>query len=251
VRRSVQLAVFLAIPALAWADGPSDLQASLLRLHGDTPVKVRLNYSGRQEATAFFEPVVSQGALQIHLAEDASGLHVDWPSQHPQTTGEEVRNTDREARGLGLPLQNAVQDLDAAHLDQLLNQAEALSRTLERARFKQETPELYLGKPARLLVYSFEPAIRPDHRSHVSYAEGTLRIWVGEDGRPLAAESQQDYQGRQNRLCRRFHVTSLVRTTYAVLGQRLVVASRTSESTSNDTGDRFQNQTSWTLSRLE
>jgi hypothetical protein len=81
----------------------------------------------------------------------------------------------------------------------------------------------------------------------VSQSETTLKVWIGEDGLPLASESVMAYEGKHSRLYGRFHNRSLVKTTYAVKGQRLVVTSRDAEELVYDTGEKVKHRQSTTL----
>jgi hypothetical protein len=128
-----------------------------------------------------------------------------------------------------------------------LNQADLLAQTLAGSRFQEEHLETYQGRPAKVLLFSFQPKIRPEHQGRVSQSECTLKIWIGEDGLPLASESAMAYEGRHSRLYGPFHSRSRVKTTYAVQGQRLVVTSREAEDLVYDTGEKVQRRQSISL----
>ena len=242
-----RLILLLVLPALAWADGPSDLQANLRRLNGHAPVKVNVTYTNSQEAKSFLQPVTSQGSLQFQVREDGSLLQVDWNlPQLGAVDGEERLLT--QDPGVGTPVRDAIKELDARWLDQLLNQAGVLSQFLESAHFKKESSEPYQGRSAKALVFTFDPNIRPDHRGRVSHTEGTLKVWIGEDGIPVASETLMDYEGKHSRLYGRFHSKCLVKTTYAVINQRLVVASSTTEDLMYDTGVKVQRKKTLNIS---
>jgi hypothetical protein len=239
----------LVLPTLVWADGLSDLRASLQNLHGHAPLQVNVSYSAWQEATTFLRPVVSQGSIQLRVGEDGSGLHVDWklPQLNP-TTGEEcLSGPDPKAAA---QIRDATKDLDAERLDHLLNQADVLSRFIEGSRFEQELRETYQGQSARVLVFTFNQKIRPEHQGRVSGGEARLKIWIGEGGQPLGMESVREYQGKHSRLYGRFHNKSLVRTTYAILNQRLLVASRKSEDSLYDTGEKLKRTRTWVVAEV-
>jgi hypothetical protein len=220
------------LPTLLWADGPSDLRAGLQRLQGPSPVQASLSESFWQETSAAFrEPSIRQGVLKLHVLEDGSGLHVDWPTPAPDSSNREK------------PLLEPA----PATLRSLLNQADLLSQTIAGSRFLEERSDTYLGQPARVLVFSFRPRIRPEHQGRVSQSESSLKVWIREDGLPLATESTADYEGRHSRLYGPFHSRSQVKTTYAVQGQRLVVTSREAEDLVYDGGEKVKRRQSITL----
>lgn len=238
--RCFQFLPWLLLSALAWADGPSDLRISLQRLRGQAPVQASLQYSVWQERTTFLTPVIHARSLHLQMEEDAAGLHVDWRFPEAETP---------EVAGIAgaTPLPEILNDLDALSLAGLLNQARPLSQLLEDTRFKAEGQEIYEGRPVRMLTFTCRPGILPQHRGRIVQAEAILRIWIEDDGVPLAMESMTDYDGRHSRLYGRIHSHSRVRTTFAVLGQRLIASSRTSEDFLYDGGDRLKTRKTFRL----
>lgn len=246
MHRSFQLITLLVLPTLAWADGLSDLRAGLQHLHGHSPVTACVTYSNWQEVKSFLKPTVTKAAVQVRVAEDASGLHLDWNPPQLKAVEQEMGQVSMDSREPA-PIRAAMQELDAGYLDHLLNQANILSQTLDRAKFKQEVSATYEGKPATLLVFTFNPVIRSDHLVHVSSAEGTLKIWMGDNGRPVATESETFYSGKHTRLYGSFHVRSKVRTTYTVLGERLLLGTQTSENLVYDGGEKVETRKALSL----
>lgn len=250
MRFSFLPSVLLALPALLWADGPAELRAGLQRLQhlqGLSPVQASLSQTCWQETTApFRKPLLRQGAVRLQLQEDGSGLHLDLPSPTSDSSSPE-RSLLEPAAAILIPDGIDLSALDAATLRSLLNQADLLSQTLAGSRFQEERRETYQGQPARVLVFSFQPRIRPEHQGRVSQWSSTLKVWIGEDGLPLATESTMAYEGRHSRLYGPFHARSLVKTTYAVLGQRLVVTSRNAEDLVYDGGEKVQRRQSISL----
>lgn len=241
------LPALLVLPTLLWADGPADLRASLQRLQGPAPVQANLSQTYWQETTtAFRKPVLRQGAVRLQLHADGSGLHIDLPSPASDSSSPEGSLLQLAPATLA-PDGNDLSALDASTLQSLLNQSELLSQTLAGCRFLEEHRESYLGRPARVLMFSFQPKILPEHLGRVSQSESTLKVWIGEDGVPLATESAMAYGGRHSRLYGPFHANSRVKTTYAVQGQRLVVTSRDTEDLVYDSGEKMKRRQSITL----
>jgi hypothetical protein len=211
------------------------------------PVQASLNQAFWQETTAAFrKPAIRQGSLQLHVLEDGSGLHVDWPTPEAASSIPEKLLLEPTQATLA-PDGNDLEALDAATLRSLLNQAGLLAQTLTGSRFLEEHSEIYLGQPARVLVFSLPSRILPEHMGRVSRSESTLKVWIGEDGLPRATESAMTYEGRHSRLYSPFHSWARVKTTYAVKGQRLVVTARDAEDLVYDGGERVKRRQSITL----
>jgi len=241
------LPALLMLPTLLWADGPADLRARLQGFKGPSSVQESLSQTFRQETTAAFrQPSIRQGMLQLHVLEDGSGLHVDWPAPAAGASNREKPLLEPVPATLA-PDGNDLAALDAATLRSLLDQADLLSQTLAGSRFLEEHSDTYLGQPARVLVFSFRARIRPEHQGRVSQSESSLKVWIRADGLPMATESTTDYEGRHSRLYGPFHSRSRVKTTYAVQGQRLVVTSRDAEDLVYDGGEKVKRRQSITL----
>ena len=245
MRFSFKTLPLLALPALAWADGPVDLRTSLRQLHGHAPVSVEVVYASHREHTTFLKPMVHEHSLRLQLVEDEAGLHVNWTL--PALSANPKPVTPGPDAAALTPLGEVLSDLDPLTLNSLLNQAEALSALLETATFKAENRATYEGHPARVLTFTCTPRIPAQHQGRVLQAESILKIWIGDDGVPLATESMVDYVGRHSRLYGRIHSNTLVKTTYSVLDQRLVVTSQTSEDSIYDYGDRLKSNKTLTL----
>lgn len=238
MRFSLRFMPLLFLPALSWADGLADLQASLQSLHGHSPVKVSGSCEMRRERTDWMTPAIQEQWLRADVVEDERGLHVDLqPSANPAHPGSSLRC---QGSASAAPFSGIGRALDPLALSRLLNQADALSTLLEGARFKAERRETYQGSPARVLSFSCAPQIQPQHQGRVTQSECNLQIWIGDDGVPLAAEYMLDYTGRHSRLYGRIHSASFVRTTFTVRNQRLFVASQTSEDFIYDYGNRLK-----------
>ncbi len=246
MRITLQLIIMFVLPTLAWADGPSDLRTSLQRLQSRSPIKVDVDYSNRQEVSTLFKPIVSQGLVHLRVSEDESGLRSDWALPQLSASSMEERQANRDPLAM-TPVRDAMKQLDAGSLHRLLNQADVLSEILVGAKFKHEGNEMYQGQSAKVLVFTFNPTIRPDHIGRVSRSEASLKVWIGGDGLPLATETLMDYAGRHSRFFGRFYMSSSIRATYAVFGDHLVVVSRTSEDLSYDTGEKIKSTKIFTL----
>jgi hypothetical protein len=208
-----RLITLLMASCLARGEGLDVLRASLEHLKARAPVAVEVDFFRWRESISFIRPVIEENSTHLSLRETQNGLLVEGKLPFGQEP---------------LP----------AGLSDLVNPAELLCRNLEAMHLLRRGIEDWQGSPTQVLIFGFAPAISPEHRGHVSAQEATLKIWVGENGQPLEMETRVDYKGRHSRLCGRFHVRSRVRTGFMVLGQRLVVATQTSEDFAYDAGER-------------
>lgn len=232
MRFALPFMLILTLSTSLWADGVTELQASLQRLQGHTLVKAEVACTLHQEHRTLLTPVVQEHAWQLQVGEDEAGLHVDW---------------NRPSHDLATP--EALRGLDAVALDDLLNQGAGLSHLIASATFAGESRDAYLGKEVRVLTFTCKPRVLTQHQGRVTQAGSTLKVWVGDDGAPLATEFLVDYNGRYSRLYGRIQSHSLVKTTYAVMGHRLVVASRISEEDLYDYGDLLKRRRTLTLTQ--
>jgi hypothetical protein len=185
--------------------------------------------------------MVQTRAWRFQLQEGGTDLRVDWPRQAgPDPCGVEAwfspGSSNMDQGGL-----------EPRVLEALLHPARDLTLLLETSRFQSEVRDTLGTRPVRVLTFIHEPWVASQHRGWITRSEATFRIWMEDDGRPLALETFQDYEGRHSRLCGRIHSRSQIKTNYALLGRRLVVSGRTSEELLYDGGDLTKRTTELSL----
>jgi hypothetical protein len=229
----------LLLPAVAAADGLTDLRAALGRLAATTPVHGTLDVTSTSRSNE--EDKANEGKVSVGFEIGDSGLHIICP--HPILTEatQEARAEARDPERSGSVRIGAgrVRLLDVADL---LDGAAALSVLLESAQLLQAKPANLGGRPAHMLSFKVVPKISKAASKHMKKFDGALSVWVGDDGTPLAAE--QSTSAKASLLLISFEVDQKQSWTYARNGDRLVV---TRHEANNKTDGPGQHGTSHTL----
>jgi hypothetical protein len=244
MRFHVSLFVLL-VPAIAAADGLTDLRATLGRLAATTPVHGTLDVTSTSRSNE--DEKADDGKASVGFEIGDSGLHVIYSramlTQATQEARAEARDPERST-----PVRSGASHVRPLHIAELLDGAAALSVLLESAQFVQTKPANFGGRPAHLLSFNLDPKLSKSDSKHVKKVDGTLSVWVGDDGTPLAAE--QSTSVKASFLLISFEVDQKHHWTYARNGDRLVVTRYEANDKSDGLG---QHSTSHTVEviRLE
>lgn len=206
----------------AHADGLADLKAALTRLQGNTPVKgqLEMNLQRRQGEGADAEE--SQVQLSITLEDGPQGLQVLFGRELLARIEAEQRAVADNPKAKTFTL-NALNELQVNDLKRLIASAPALMRAIQAARFKEEKPEAWNGKPARRLSFEMPLDKLPERqRKYVKQFDGSFEIWIAADGTPLASRVRQRVSGRAFVVVG-FESSNDEDRSYGVVGDRLVM----------------------------
>jgi hypothetical protein len=239
------LSLVLLVPVAAVADGLTDLRLTLGRLPATTPVHGSLDVTSTSRSGE--EAKADDGKASVGFEIGESGLHIIYPrvmlSQATQEARAEARDPERST-----PVRSGAGHVRPLHVAELLDGAAALSVLLESAQFVQSRPANFGGRPAHLLSFKLVPKLSKSESKHVKKAEGTLSVWLGDDGTPLAAE--QSTSVKASFLLISFEAEQKQSWTYTHNGDRLVAVRYEADDKSDGLG---QHSTTHTLElvRLE
>lgn len=221
MRRTAGIAAALVLCAAgSRAAGLDDLRASLEKLRAREPLRARIT----QENTGEYEDEGQKRTRQARaaiVAEDGGAgealklLYDD--AVLTQAAREQAGR--RDSRGPG----DAVRDLDALRVLELLRPAEKLLEDLAGARVRSESAERLGGRPARVLDLVMR-APRGLDREKGFRVTRTGRFWVDGSGVPLASEIRVHTEVRRFIFKVRFDTTE--KNEYLVAGRRLVTRRR-------------------------
>lgn len=238
MRFHVSLFVLL-VPAIAAADGLTDLRATLGRLPATTPIHGTLDVTSTARSSE--DDKASDGKASVGFEVGEPGLHIIYPrtmlAQATQEARAEARDPERST-----PVRSGASHVRPLHVAELLDGAAPLSILLETAQFVQTKPANFGGRPARLLSFKLAPKLSKAESKHVKKIDGALSVWVADDGTPLAAEETVFIKA--SFLLMSFEADQKHTWTYARNGDRLVVTRYESSDKSDGLG---QHSTSHTL----
>jgi len=234
------LLVLLLASPWAQADGLADLRAALARPQGTVALRgmFKADTTSRQGDAADSDD--NRGQAQVQFEEGPQGLRLLFSRDTLQRVEQEERSHQRDPKAR-TPTLTGLKALEVNELRGMLSPTAALLALLDDATLKAEVPEAWNGQPARRL--SFELGLgkmRERDRKYIKKYEGTLDIWIGAEGWPLALRQQTQASGRAF-LVVTFEMRMREEQTFLLVGDRLVVARRDSQGSGAGAGEKGEN----------
>jgi hypothetical protein len=237
------LAAGLGSPASA--DGLAEVRSALTRLDGREPIRAAVEVQLFQQTKEDGKPRPEQGRGTVEVEDGPEGLKVSYPTAILDRARQESRlhRADPERT---TPTESVLREINANDLAQSLSFAGPLALRLERAVLLEERADGLAGRPAKLVVLKLDPALPQAERKHIKESTATLRLWLGPDGVPLAAESI--LKVKAGILFLTFSTETRERRDFAKVGNRLVVTRRHEETSGTGLGQEFQRKVTEVLS---
>jgi hypothetical protein len=184
----------------AIADGLSDLKSALERLNGSGPITAyyETQFLEVSDADDKDDRKENSGLVKVQLTDSEQGLQVTYSQEVMNKIEAESmqKNLDEET---DTPTLNAVRDINATRMRDLLSAGQSLQRRIAKAEFVSEEQQNIEGRPARLLTFNLPlDAIIDDKktREYVSKFEGKYSILIDSSGVPLESKTKFNGKGR-------------------------------------------------------
>lgn len=239
------IALFLTTTTMLRADTLSDLKETLRRFDNAGPVSATVEFAFSDRSGDEKKPQISEGRATAVSEIGSDGLRVLWSAEQLAAAAKEAEAASGKS-DTPAPIREAMSRLSAAEIQDYLSAGSGLSRRLAIAKLLGEKTELWNGQNARVLSFELEPPLSAEDRKMIKEISGTARVWVSDDGTPLAAESALSLKGRAM-LVISFAHSEQERFTFARAGNRLVVTSHHRETTDEGGGQHTQSKTDVTL----
>jgi hypothetical protein len=181
----------LFAPTLLFADGLTDVRATLQKLQSDQPLRARVEIKTRHSGGESNKQKQSEGVSTVIVENGADGLRLSWsPDQIRQSrkaAWAEIANPDAPKSDLAM-----LKALEAGQALNLLDAADPLRRGLERAVLLEDKPDTYKGKRARLLVLKIDLGLDEEERKALRSSDAIEKLWLDADGIPIAMDRNID-----------------------------------------------------------
>lgn len=215
----------VVLSPIAKADGLSDLRSALTRLQSSDPIAVDVQFKLFGRSGEHNELIEREGLINLRMEDDARGLRIVHSAQLiEQLHAEELAKVeDENVKNSAL---NAVGQFDYWEWRELLYPAAQMELVLARYTFVSETDDVINGKSARLLTFSMpKEKIDKNFRKYVKKYQNYFRVWIDEQGVPLASHLTEDGSGRIF-IVIGFTFKNVVHTEYLQKGARLLAVKR-------------------------
>jgi len=209
------------------ADGLTDLNQALTKLNGQTPISATYQSSYVQQRGKKKKQKTTKGLVEVNLYDDSNGLQITY-SNTTLSKVEKEANAKEENEEAKTPTLNAINDIEATTLRNMLSGSNSILRSLKKASFTDEQEIDYQSNEqmikARVLHFDLPlEAIIDDKevRDYVDDFTGKYSLIIDKNGVPLSSELFFEGSGRAFLF---FSLsTSQTRTaTYQVVDERLI-----------------------------
>jgi hypothetical protein len=223
-------------PGAARADGLAEARAALARLNGREPIRAAVEVQIFTETKEDGKSRPEQGKGTVRVEDGPEGLKVTYPNALLERAAQEARLHQADPERT-TPTEAVLREINGLDLGQAVSFAGPLALRIEHATVLEERPEAVAGRPAKLVVLKAEPAINQAERKHIKGSKVTVKLWLGPDGVPLAAESRMEI--KVGFLFLTFNTENRERWDLARAGNRLVVTRRHQETAGAGLGQEF------------
>ena len=241
------LLFLLTAPALLFADGLTDVRATLQKLQSDQPLRARVEMKTRRLGGESDKQKQSQTISTVIVESGPQGLTLSWsPEQIKQSrkaAWAETANPDAPKSDLA-----TLKALAAGEALGLLDAADLLRRRLEKAVLQEDKRDNYQGKPARLLVIKVDLSLDEEERKALKSSAAIMKLWLDGDGVPLAME--RDIQAKFSKFLIGFRVHEHETREFQRAGGRLVVTRASKDSSGSGLGHSDESHTTTTVTLL-
>ena len=187
----------LALSLPVMADGLTELNNALDKLNGKSTIMGTLETAYQQERGRKKKIKKTNGYASVKLIDDINGLQVVYSSETLAKIAQE-ENEKQSNEEANTPTLNAIDDIDAGELSNMLSAAAQLRRSLNKAKFTREEVIDYQGKEMRELHFDLPlEAIITDKevRSYVNDFKGDYSVVIDEAGVPVQSKLSFDGKG--------------------------------------------------------
>jgi hypothetical protein len=247
VKLILLLLILIAVPALLFADGLTDVRATLQKLQSDQPLRARVEIKSRRSGGESDKQKQSQAISTVIVESGPQGLTLNWsPEQIKQSRKAAwTERADPDAPKSDLAALKALAAGDALNL---LDAADPLRRALEKAVLQEEKRDNYQGKPARLLILKVDLGLDEEERKALKSSEAILKLWLDGDGVPLAMD--RDIQAKFSKFLVGFRVHEHETREFQRAGGRLVVIHGNKDSSGSGLGHSDESHIATTVTLL-
>lgn len=247
-RTNIILSVVLALsPVVAGADALSDLRGNLDRLRGKEPVRATLERLSSSEVNEDNKPESEQARVSVQVEETPEGIRIIYPRALLTQSEEELRakrtNPEKSA-----PTRRAIGSIDAIDAQESLNFGPVMFDLLHKSQLLGSRTGVLQGRRANILTLRIPSTLSSRERKHVKKIEEIMTIWIGEDGLPFAAESEEKV--RAGILILNFDNNRKESWTFVVRGDRLVATRHTEEDKGSGLGQKYSRQSTTNITLL-
>lgn len=233
---AVITSIFSLSSFTVFADGLADLQSSLIKLTGDTPISAIVESAYTEKRGKKKKQKTKKGLIQVNINEDNQGLKLIYSNETITKLELEAEQKEHDDDA-NTPTLNAVNGVGVAEMSTMLSAAPNLLRTLKKATFINEDVATLNELNVRQLNFTLPLEAIIDNKEVHEYVDefkGEFSVLIDESGIPI--ESSITFAGSGSAYI--FFTMDLTQTntsTYQKINNRLVNIKKTFQSKRSST----------------
>lgn len=165
------------------------LRSTLTSLRGTEPVAATVEVHRSRKSSGRFANNQSTGGATFRVSVDTDGLHVTIAHSLLEQAAREARERETDVKKM-TPTRAALDEMEVLSMAEALNFSASLLRMVNIGQLTAEQRVVWQGKPARLVTLKLTEKLPPQATSvfNVQFSDDHLKLWIGDDHLPLAAE---------------------------------------------------------------
>ena len=218
-----------------YADGLSDLQQALKTTKQSSAFSAQVTASVKTTNPDDDENPIKEGQTQFTLEQNQTGLHISYPTELLDAIRKESELKKHNPQAL-TPTTDAINRFKYSEFSILFDPVRDIEDDLRKAKLTKEETVTFQNQSARLLHLQIPlDKLSESERKDLKKYHTDVKIWINEQGIPLASRSIGTGSGRFA-LVIGFEFHFDVEKTYVLSGDRLLVTRLTSTSSSSGAG---------------
>jgi hypothetical protein len=235
--------LFVFMASMAGADTLQDLKTAVARLPAKQPVRATYATEQTVKAAGRFSNENNIRRVAAEVTHDASGVSITIPQSLLDKAAQEAAHNSGDNT-----TQRAIGSLRSSQIVDALDFHMTLAALLDGATVTGERRVVFQNRPARLLMLKLNRRPQKDSGSiqlGSSKTDEQMKIWIGDDNLPLAAERTQTTTAG----FLVFHGSNTNKTTYSFAhnADRLMLARLETSGTSEGMGQKIDEASVQTL----
>lgn len=218
------------------ANGLTDLQSSLMKLTGNTPISAVVESAYTEKRGKKKKQKTRKGLIQVNLTEDNQGLKLIYSNETIKKLELEAEQKEQD-EDANTPTLNAVNGVGVAEMSSMLSAAPNLLRTLKKATFINEEIVTHNEVDVRQLNFSLPLEAIIDNKEvheYVDEFQSEFSVLINKSGVPI--ESSITFTGSGSAyIFFSMDLTQTNRFTYKLINNRLVNIKKTFQSKRSST----------------
>ena len=220
----------------------------LQKLDNKNTVKALINRTSENTTNNGDDVISSKVSVDIEAEFKQGSIIIHYPQDLLERIDKEKRENEKDPDS-PMPIRSAAEDINISEIQNLIAVHEVLIRQLKNAKLVNQSDSRYKEQDAVLLEFDVPPNMSKQQKKYIKKFSSELRLWLNENGLPLASEMHLKLKGRAFMVVS-FQLENSETIEYRVYQNRLLSVLKESYSKNSGTSESGETRSVTTLSVL-